>query len=236
MVTGGLVQYSDNGHFTVFNDVQAARQYRDFLSSALYDEPTITTERTDATAIGSDRWNRSLQSLRDRQSGDESWTRSPNPDDRKRHPIVGPATFEGLSGQPPMVGNDHLGHGQAMNHIHWARWAEVACVAPLTANTMAKMASGFADDAVTTTLLALGSTIPLVLAPAMNTEMWNHPAVQENLHKIMGWDHIHVLQPIEKRLACGEFGAGALADPQDILHACETRFQIPEQPATVGLR
>lgn len=150
--------------------------------------------------------------------------------------FVGPATFEGLSGQPPMVGNDHLGHGQAMNHIHWARWAEVACVAPLTANTMAKMASGFADDAVTTTLLALGSTIPLVLAPAMNTEMWNHPAVQENLHKIMGWGHIHVVQPIEKRLACGEFGAGALADPQDILHACETRFQIPEQPATVGLR
>ena len=79
--------------------------------------------------------------------------------------FVGPVTFEGLSGHPPMVGNDHLGPGQAMNHIHWARWAQVACIAPLTANTMAKIAGGFSDDALTTLILALGPNVPLVLDP-----------------------------------------------------------------------
>ena len=150
--------------------------------------------------------------------------------------FVGPVTFEGLSGHPPMVGKDHLGPGQAMNHIHWARWAQVACVAPLTANTIAKMAGGFADDALTTLLLALGPNVPLVLGPAMNTEMWNHPAVQENLEKVLSWGRSHMVPPTEKRLACGEVGAGALADPQDILHACESLFDSPSQPARARLR
>ena len=135
-----------------------------------------------------------------------------------------------------MVGNDHLGPGQAMNHIHWARWTQVACIAPLTANTMAKMAGGFSDDALTTLILALGPNVPLVLGPAMNTEMWNHPAVQENLKQIVQWPHSHLIDPVEKRLACGEYGAGALADPQDILQACETLFPERQPPATTGLR
>ncbi len=111
--------------------------------------------------------------------------------------FVGPLTFEGLTGHRVMVDT----FADAMDHIRWAKWADVAVVAPLTANTLAKLAVGLADDALTTVLMALPAGKPVVLAPAMNTEMWHSPVVQ--------------------RLACGDFGPGALADPAEILAACE---------------
>jgi len=134
--------------------------------------------------------------------------------------FVGPLSFEGLCGTPPMVGNSHLDSGAAMNHIQWAKWAEVCCIAPLTANTLARMAGGFADDALSTLLLALPARVPIVLGPAMNTEMWNHPMVQANLDKLLQTGRAHLVEPLSKRLACGDIGPGGLADPETLLAAC----------------
>jgi phosphopantothenoylcysteine decarboxylase/phosphopantothenate--cysteine ligase len=131
--------------------------------------------------------------------------------------FVGPLTFEGLTGHRVMVDT----FADAMDHIRWAKWADVAVVAPLTANTLAKLAVGLADDALTTVLMALPAGKPVVLAPAMNTEMWHSPVVQRNLRWLAELGRYQLVEPAEKRLACGDFGPGALADPAEILAACE---------------
>jgi phosphopantothenoylcysteine decarboxylase / phosphopantothenate---cysteine ligase len=129
--------------------------------------------------------------------------------------FVGPVTFEALSGHPVLT--DTFGSGGAMDHISWAKWAEVAVVAPCSANVLGKIACGLADDALTTVLLALPSPVRVVLAPAMNTEMWNNPAVRRNLRWIDELGRYRVVEPASKRLACGDVGPGALAEPADIL-------------------
>ena len=132
--------------------------------------------------------------------------------------FVGPITFEGLTGQPVLT--DSFADGMA--HIAWAKWADVACVAPLTANTLGKLAVGLADDALTTVLMALPAGVPVVLGPAMNTEMWSHPVVVRNLRWIEELGRYTVVPPVSKRLACGDIGPGGLAEPADLLAACES--------------
>lgn len=134
--------------------------------------------------------------------------------------FVGPLTFDGLCGSPPLVGDAHLESGRAMVHIELAKWAAVACVAPLTANVLGKLAAGLADDALTTVLLALPPSIPVVLAPAMNTEMWRNPAVQRNLRALEDLGRFDVVPPVDKRLACGDYGPGGLAAPAEVLARC----------------
>ena len=131
--------------------------------------------------------------------------------------FVGPTTFAGLTGQPVMLDT----FSDAMAHIEWAKWADVACVAPLTANTLSKIALGMADSALTTVLLALPRGRPVILGPAMNTEMWENPATQRNLRWIAELGRYQVVPPVVKRLACGDTGAGGLAEPEDLLSACE---------------
>ena len=136
--------------------------------------------------------------------------------------FVGPVTFEALSGHPVMVGHAHLDPGQALAHIQWAKWADLAIVAPLSANVLGRLACGLADDALTTVLMALPRGKPVLLAPAMNTEMWQHPVVQRNC----GWlrdlgDRYHWIEPVSKRLACGDTGVGGLPEPAVILTRAE---------------
>lgn len=131
--------------------------------------------------------------------------------------FVGPLTFEGLSGAPVLA--DTFSDGMA--HIALAKWAEVACLAPATASLLAKVATGIADDALTTTLLALPRGVPVLIAPAMNTEMWHNPVVERNLRWIADLGRYEVLPPVSKRLACGDVGLGGLAEPIEILDACE---------------
>lgn len=135
--------------------------------------------------------------------------------------FVGPASFEGLTGAPVLL--DTFADGMA--HIALAKWAQVACVAPATANVLAKIATGLADDALTTTLLALPRGVPVALAPAMNTEMWLNPAVVRNLRWIAELGRYHLVEPVEKRLACGDVGVGGLAEPAEILATCEVLAQ-----------
>ena len=131
--------------------------------------------------------------------------------------FVGPATFEALSGQPVLT--DTFASGGAMDHITWAKWADVACIAPATANVLGKLACGLADDALSTLFMALPRGKPVVLGPAMNTEMWEHPVVQRNLRWIDELGRYTVVTPLEKRLACGDVGVGGLAEPARLLAA-----------------
>lgn len=137
--------------------------------------------------------------------------------------FVGPITFEGLTGHPPLT--DTFSDGMA--HIQLAKWAQCVALAPVTANLLAKLAMGLADDPLTTTVLAVPARTPVVVAPAMNTEMWLHPATQRNLRWLDELGRYRRIEPVSKRLACGDVGVGGLADPADILALCESLVEAP---------
>jgi phosphopantothenoylcysteine decarboxylase len=104
-------------------------------------------------------------------------------------------------------------------HIELRDWADVLLVAPLTANTLAKMANGLSDNLLTCVIRAWNPAKPVVVAPAMNTYMWFHPATAEHIKKLGQWFSFSVVEPVEKTLACGQLGKGALADIDDIVAA-----------------
>ncbi|PSN11740.1 bifunctional phosphopantothenoylcysteine decarboxylase/phosphopantothenate--cysteine ligase CoaBC [filamentous cyanobacterium CCT1] len=100
-------------------------------------------------------------------------------------------------------------------HIDLGEWAELLMIAPLSANTLGKLAHGLADNLLTNTVLA--STCPVLLAPAMNTDMWQQQAVQRNWHQLLQDDRYHNLAPGSGVLACDRIGTGRMAEPEDIL-------------------
>lgn len=132
--------------------------------------------------------------------------------------FVTPMTFEVLS-QRPVATSLWETSDQRIEHIALARWPDVIAIAPATANTIARMAHGFADDLLTTVVLASRPSIPVVVAPAMNTVMWENPAVQANLAALEGMGRFRIVPPASKELACGETGMGALAEEERILAA-----------------
>jgi len=130
--------------------------------------------------------------------------------------FVGRLTFETLSENK--VGVDLFGdeNTSPTAHIEWARWPDIIVLSPATANTIAKIANGIADNFLTTTVLATKSQI--LFCPAMNVEMYKNPLVQQNIEKLasMGF---HFLEPNTGELACGEVGLGRLAEPSEIVRA-----------------
>jgi phosphopantothenoylcysteine decarboxylase / phosphopantothenate---cysteine ligase len=144
--------------------------------------------------------------------------------------FVGPLTFEALSGHPVFTdalsgasvpAGDPLGAYSGIDHIALAKWAQVAVVAPMTAATLARLAVGLAEDALSTVWLAIPRGTPCVVCPAMNTAMWEHPAVERNLRWLDELGRYEVVAPTKKRLACGDVGVGGLAELPDILAAIE---------------
>lgn len=125
--------------------------------------------------------------------------------------LIGPKTFEALTRRPVATSmwNANLVHP----HIELARQANVFCIAPATANIMAKAACGIADDLMSTTILAFNGS--LLMAPAMNTVMWEKPSTQRNYRQLLA-DGVKMLGPEEGRLSCGESGAGRMIDPEII--------------------
>ena len=105
-----------------------------------------------------------------------------------------------------------------MGHIALSRAADLVVVAPATADLMAKLAAGLAPDLASTALLATDK--PVLIAPAMNVRMWQHPATKRNV-AVLGADGIHVIGPNDGEMACGEFGPGRMAEPDEILAAIE---------------
>ncbi len=130
--------------------------------------------------------------------------------------FVTPLTFQALTGNA--VATDLWGDGQsdALDHIEFARWADLAIVAPATANTMAKASQGIADDIVSTLLLAFPG--PVLMAPAMNDNMWKHAATQANL-AVLHRRGVATVGPGEGWLACGTISQGRMSEPEDILAA-----------------
>jgi phosphopantothenoylcysteine decarboxylase/phosphopantothenate--cysteine ligase len=127
--------------------------------------------------------------------------------------FVGPLSFQAISGAPVLVDLLEPAAESAYGHLGLARQADLLVVAPATADLLARLRAGMADDAVTTTALAV--TCPVLVAPAMNTRMWKNPAVQENLAALRarGW---HVVGPGAGELADGDVGEGRLAEPDEI--------------------
>jgi phosphopantothenoylcysteine decarboxylase/phosphopantothenate--cysteine ligase len=132
--------------------------------------------------------------------------------------FVTPMTLAALSEQQVFTTLWDLKDEAEMGHIQLSREADLIVVAPATADLMARMAAGIADDLATTLLLATDT--PVLAAPAMNVRMWLHPATQRNVATLRG-DGITVMEPDEGAMACGEFGPGRLPEPQAILARIE---------------
>ena len=125
--------------------------------------------------------------------------------------FVGAATFEALSGNP--VSTDVFSDVPSVRHVALGQRADLVVIAPTTADLLARAAVGRADDLLTSTLLT--ARCPVLLAPAMHTEMWEHPATQRNVDTLRG-DGLHVMPPARGRLTGADTGAGRLPEPADI--------------------
>ena len=123
--------------------------------------------------------------------------------------FVTPLTFETLSGHPVAVDTFDRPATWEVEHIALAKRADIFLIAPATANIIAKMACGIADDMLSTTVLA--TRAPVMIAPAMNTGMWDNPATRENL-ATLARRGVHIVAPVSGHLACGDSGAGKLED------------------------
>jgi len=144
--------------------------------------------------------------------------------------FVGTATFQAISGQPVRTSLWDAAAEAAMGHLELARWADRIVIAPATANTLAKLAHGFADDLVTT--LCLATTAPLTVAPAMNHRMWLHPATQANM-TLLRERGVQVVGPEDGPLAEGESGPGRLSEPDAIVVALRLAH-AQDGPAAAG--
>jgi phosphopantothenoylcysteine decarboxylase/phosphopantothenate--cysteine ligase len=126
--------------------------------------------------------------------------------------LVAPQTFESLSGRP--VYHSVFGARRSHAHIELARAADLFCIAPATANILAKAAHGIADDLVSTLVLSFDKAI--LFAPAMNSVMWNKPAVQRNVRQLQD-DGMFFIGPESGHLSCGEIGVGRMTEPERIV-------------------
>jgi phosphopantothenoylcysteine decarboxylase / phosphopantothenate---cysteine ligase len=138
--------------------------------------------------------------------------------------FVSATTFQALSGQPVRTSLWDAEAEAAMGHIELARWAERILIAPASADLIARLTHGFANDLLTTVCLA--SAAPVYLAPAMNQQMWAHPAVQANID-VLRQRGVHLLGPASGDQACGDIGSGRMLEPLELRHAIVASFGNP---------
>ena len=138
--------------------------------------------------------------------------------------FITPLTFEQLTGRRAMVNTFDRNFSHQVEHISLAQRTDLVMVAPATANICAKLAHGLADDMLTTTILAC--RCPKLIAPAMNTNMYENPITQDNLKLLQhyGWD---VVEPASGRLACGAVGKGKMPEPEDLLQHILRHIALP---------
>ena len=140
--------------------------------------------------------------------------------------FVGPATFRALTGRRVLTRSFDAHDHPLGPHIELARQAELLCIAPATANLMAHAAHGIADDLLSTLLLSFDG--PIVMAPAMNSEMWNKAPVQRNLNQLRD-DGVHIVDPTEGWLSCRQKGVGRMAQPDEIKRIIENLLEENDQ-------
>ncbi|NLO90717.1 MAG: flavoprotein [Elusimicrobia bacterium] len=127
--------------------------------------------------------------------------------------FIGQSTLEGLTGRPLYC--DMFEAKQSVEHIALSKWADLSIICPATANIMGKMASGIGDDCVSTLFLAHDFSKPCLVAPAMNRNMWKHPATRRSVELLEEYG-VEVLPVAEGRQACGDEGEGRMLEPDDI--------------------
>ena len=139
--------------------------------------------------------------------------------------FITPLTFQALTGQPVHTETFDLAQEHAMSHIHLARWADTLLIAPASANMLAKMAHGLADDLLST--LYLASECPVSVAPAMNQAMWHKTTTQNNIASLKQ-QGVEIIGPAKGEQACGEQGFGRMSEPTDIINALLFQDDISE--------
>jgi phosphopantothenoylcysteine decarboxylase/phosphopantothenate--cysteine ligase len=143
--------------------------------------------------------------------------------------FITPLTFRALSGSHVIVDDYAPDNPDPIAHITFSQSVDLLLIAPATANIIAKFANGIADDFLTSTYLA--SNAPVIIAPAMNTTMWNHPATQRNLQQLRA-DGVRIIEPDAGEMACGTFGPGRLSEPERIVAAALEILREAESHAT----
>lgn len=146
--------------------------------------------------------------------------------------FVQPLTFRALSGSHVIVDDYAPDNPDPIAHITFSQTVDLFLIAPATANLIGKLANGIADDFLTSTYLA--STAPVLIAPAMNTSMWHHPATQRNVQQLRA-DGVHIIDPDEGEMACGTVGPGRLSEPEKIVAAALAILQTSGAPANCDL-
>ncbi|NMH72325.1 bifunctional phosphopantothenoylcysteine decarboxylase/phosphopantothenate--cysteine ligase CoaBC [Bacillus sp. RO2] len=147
--------------------------------------------------------------------------------------FVTPLSFQALSRNEVFTDTFEEKNPAVISHIDLADWADVVLVAPATANVIGKLANGLADDMITTTLLA--STAPVWIAPAMNVHMYDHPAVKQNMERLLSFGY-RFIEPGEGFLACGYVGKGRLEEPETIVEGLKRFFQKHDELTLTGKR
>ena len=134
--------------------------------------------------------------------------------------FVGPTTLQSLSGHAVLTSLWDAEENPDAEHIGLARWADLTVMAPASANSIAKFVHGIADNFVSTVMLAVPAEKPVLIAPAMNADMWNNPATQRNM-KLLGelYPNVTLVGPEEGWQACRTKGFGRMSEPEDILEA-----------------
>ncbi|MBN2113796.1 MAG: bifunctional phosphopantothenoylcysteine decarboxylase/phosphopantothenate--cysteine ligase CoaBC [Acidimicrobiia bacterium] len=132
------------------------------------------------------------------------------------HHFLGPATLAGITGTAPE--RDFWGEASPAPHLDLARWADAVCIAPATAATMSRLAQGLSEDLLSAVVLA--TRAPVLVAPAMHSEMWSHPATQRNLAALLA-DGVIIVGPASGPLAGGDVGPGRMAEPEEVFAALE---------------
>lgn len=147
--------------------------------------------------------------------------------------FIQPLTFRALSGSHVIVDDYAPDNPDPIAHITFSQTVDLLIVAPATANIIAKFANGVADDFLTSTYLA--STAPILIAPAMNTTMWQHPATQRNLERLRA-DGVHIIEPDAGEMACKTIGPGRLSEPDRIVAAALDILQTAQKKDLAGER
>nr|WP_298055319.1 bifunctional phosphopantothenoylcysteine decarboxylase/phosphopantothenate--cysteine ligase CoaBC [uncultured Halomonas sp.] len=142
--------------------------------------------------------------------------------------FITPLTLQALSGEAVRTSLLDPEAEAGMGHIELARWADVVLIAPATANIIARLVHGMADDLLTT--LCLASEAPKLIAPAMNQAMWRHPATQRNVEQLVG-DDWQLIGPAAGDQACGDVGPGRMSEPEEIFSAVAALFSAPSLAA-----
>ncbi|BBI48260.1 hypothetical protein HORIV_06810 [Vreelandella olivaria] len=135
--------------------------------------------------------------------------------------FITPLTLQALSGEPVRTSLLDPEAEAGMGHIELARWADLVLIAPATADLIARLVHGMADDLLTT--LCLASEAPKLIAPAMNQAMWRHPATQRNVQQLAD-DDWQLIGPAAGDQACGDVGPGRMSEPEEIFSAVSALF------------